>query len=82
MSTPLPGPSVTMSRTGRFGQASAAALGEASNSGSTRMAAISVKTAQLAFTGRLMVPLAPPQAGRPFMLMAAAALDKLTPGEL
>ena len=54
MSTPLPGPSVTMSRTGRFGQASAAALGDASNSGSARMAAISVKTAQLAFTGRLM----------------------------
>ena len=49
ISTPLPGPNVTMSRTGRFGQVSALAC-PAMRSGSINSAAISAVTGPLVFT--------------------------------
>jgi hypothetical protein len=63
MSTPLPGPSVMMNRTGLLGHASAAADGPDMIGDNARKAAIRLDRAHLGLTVLLMVP---PRAGRPF----------------
>src|SRR5262249_17615019 len=67
--TPLPGPSVTMNRTGRLGHASAAVQGPDKICKNAKMKAAN-EMAEMALMRSFMVP---PQAGRLFIAIAVAA---------
>src|SRR5689334_15674334 len=69
MSTPLPGPSVTMKWTGRVGQFSAAGAADEANA-DAQIANARLKSAP---QGRNRLVIVPPRSGRPFRAMAVAA---------
>jgi hypothetical protein len=60
-----------MNRTGRFGQASAAAAGAGGSSDAKNSAAARIENARMGFAGLVMDP---PGAGQPLVTTAVAAL--------